>query len=215
VEALVVMLDGDNDAVYTKDDDWSALSASTPEAARRLLSHEEARSTDRLMFLEAGGREIVLEFRSVTPDGRLLEFAAVDRPVTKSQDRAGDDILAEERGRPRAETPFAWGRDLATAKAEAAGTGKRIIIDFETDWCGPCKIMDEWTWTDAEVAASLRSGYVGVKLDGDVEKSVVRELSVGAYPTVVVLDSKGEELGRFVGYQSSKDVMAFLASMTE
>lgn len=212
VEALVAMLDGDNDALYTKGDDWSALSALPPEAAEHLLSHEEARSTDRLMFLEAGGREIVLEFRSVTPDGRRLEFAAVDRPVTKAQDRAGDDILADERGRPRAVTPFVFGHDLAAAKNEAARTGKRIIIDFETTWCGPCKMMDEWIWTDAEVAAALRSGYVGVKLDGDIEKSAVQDLAVGAYPTVVVLSAKGRELGRFVGYKSSKDVMAFLSS---
>ncbi len=211
-EAMAAMLDGDNDALYTKDDDWSALSASTPEAAKRLLSHEEVRPTDRLMFLETGGREIVLEFRSVTPDGRRLEFVAVDRPLTKAQDRAGDDTLADERGRPRAVTPFAWGHNLAAAKDEAARIEKLIIIDFETTWCGPCKTMDEWTWTDAEVAAALRSGYIGVKLDGDVEKSVVRDLAVRAYPTVVVLDGKGRELGRFVGYKSSKDVMAFLAS---
>ena len=62
------------------------------------------------------------------------------------------------------------------------------------------------------LAAALRSGYVGVKLDGDIEKSAVQDLAVGAYPTVVVLSAKGRELGRFVCYKSSKDVMAFLSS---
>jgi len=213
VEALVAMMDGDNDAVFTKDDTWSVLSASAPEAAKKILSYDEARSTDRLMFLEAGRLELVLEFRSVTPDGRRLEFAVVDRPVTKAQDRAGDDVLAEERNRPRAATPFTWGHDMTAAKSQAERSGKKIIVDFETTWCGPCKMMDEWIWTDAEVAGTLRSGYVGVKLDGDVEKSHVRALAVAAYPTVIVLDPSGKELKRFVGYKSSKDVRAFLDSI--
>ena len=43
------------------------------------------------------------------------------------------------------------------------------------------------------MAAALRSGYVGVKLDGDIEKSAVQDLAGGAYPTVVVLSAKGRD----------------------
>jgi hypothetical protein len=31
--------------------------------------------------------------------------------------------------------------------------------------------MDEWVWNDAEVAAGLRAGFVGVKIDADLEGS--------------------------------------------
>lgn len=210
VDALLAVMDGNNDALFTKEDTWSALAAAEPEAAKRVLSFNEARSTNRLMFLAGGSKELILEFRSVSPDGRWLTFAVVDRPVTKILDRAGDDVVAAERSRPRAKMPFAWGHDLEAALAQAKPTGRKVIVDFETTWCGPCKSMDEWIWTDAEVAALLKAGFVGVKLDGDVEKALVKRFEIGGYPTVVVLDPTGKETGRFLGYRSSKEVMDFL-----
>ena len=97
-------MDSDNNAVFDAKDKWSILAASETEAAKRVLSIEEARHTTRLMFLTMGdGKELVLEFRSVSPDGRSLSFAIVDHAVTKADDRAPDDKLAIERARPRAD----------------------------------------------------------------------------------------------------------------
>ncbi|MBZ5496550.1 MAG: thioredoxin family protein [Acidobacteriia bacterium] len=149
--------------------------------------------------------------RSLSPEGNFLTFALVDRPVTKAADRAGDDTVAAERVRPRAKTPFVWSQNLEEAMTRAKAAGRRIIIDFETTWCGPCKTMDEWIWTDAEVSGLLAAGFVGVKLDGDVEKVQVKNFGVSAYPTVLVLDPTGKEASRFVGYRSSKELIEFLS----
>jgi thiol-disulfide isomerase/thioredoxin len=192
---------------------WSVLAASEPDAARRVLTITEARDTNRFMFVDTGTKELVLEFRGLSPDGRSIDFAIVDRPVTKKADRAPDDMLAPERSRPRAKTPFVWGHaNLNAALAEAKASGRKVIVDFETTWCGPCKSMDEWIWTDAEVAALLNAGYVGVKLDGDVEKALVTRFAVKGYPTELVLDAAGTELLRFEGYQSSKELLGWLSS---
>jgi len=130
--------------------------------------------------------------------------------VTKAADRAGDDPLATERGRPRATTPFPWTHnfDEATSRAKTANLG--VFIDFETTWCGPCKSMDDWIWTDSEVAGLLNSGYIGVKLDGDIEKALVERFNVTGYPTMIMLDATGKEVRRAVGYQSSKEIIGFL-----
>jgi hypothetical protein len=42
----------------------------------------------------------------------------------------------------------------------------------------------------------LNSGYVGVKLDGDLEKDLVSRFHVEGYPTIIVLDPSGKELQR-------------------
>jgi thiol:disulfide interchange protein DsbD len=69
--------------------------------------------------------------------------------------------------------------------------------------------LDEWIWTDAEVAGVLNAGYVGVKLDGDLEKDLVSRFHVDGYPTVIVLDSVGKEMQR-VHYLSSKQMVEAL-----
>ncbi len=210
VPALVAAMDSDNDAMWRRGDNWSVIAASAPGAPRAVLSIAEARPTTRFMFLPAGQKELVLEFRSFTPDGRALELAIVDRPMTKAADRAPDDLVAEERPRPRAGVPFTFGHDLTAALAQARSANRRVFIDFETTWCGPCKTMDEWIWTDADVAALLNAGFIGVKLDGDVEKALVKRYAVAGYPTMLIVDSAGKEVKRAVGYQSSKAMAAFL-----
>ncbi len=213
VVALVAAMD-DNDAVFDKADMWSIIPASDSNAEKAVLNLAEARPTNRLMFLPGTPKEQVLEFRSFSPDGRDLLFAVIDRPVTKLADRAPDDLLRDERPRPRATTPFEWGHgrqgyEAALAKAKASGLN--VFIDFEATWCGPCHTMDQWIWTDAEVAARLNAGFIGVKVDADLEKALVKQFKIGGYPTMVILDANGAEIQRVVDYQSSKQMLVFLA----
>ena len=212
VSALVAAMDGNNDALYGPGDSWSVVQASMPNAESAVLSIKEARDTSRLMFLERpGGKDIVLEFKSFKKDGSAIDFVVVDRPVTKAEDRLPDDMLADERPRPRTKAAFTWSHDLDAAVKQAKASNKKVFIDFETTWCGPCKTMDEWIWTDADVAATLSSGYVGVKLDGDIEKAHVKRFGVAGYPTMVVLDPASDKvLKKVSGYQSSKQVLALI-----
>jgi thiol-disulfide isomerase/thioredoxin len=205
-KALVAAMD-DNNAVWDKDDMWSVIEASAPNAEQAVLSINEARPTTRLMFVKNGAKEDVLEFRGFSPDGRSIDFAVVDKPVTKEADRKPDDMLAPERGRARAKVPFEWNHSFAETLAKAKAAKKLVFVDFETTWCGPCKSMDEWIWTDAEVAAALSDAYVGVKLDGDVEKALVQRYKVAGYPTMLALDPAGKVVWRAIGYQSSKEML--------
>lgn len=211
IPAVVAAMDADNDAVFGEGDEWSVLGAGEPDAAKAVLTLAEARPTDRFMFLPTGEKDLVLEFRRFSPDGRSLDFEVVDRPMTKAEDRAPDDLVRDERARPRTTEPFAWGHGgaaYAAALRTAGQSGRRILVDFEATWCGPCHTMDEWVWTDADVAARLNAEFLGVKLDADIEKDLVQKFAVTGYPTMVILDAAGSELTRVVGYQGSKDMLA-------
>lgn len=214
VEALVAVMDGDNNAVYDQQDSWSVLGAAEKDAVRAVLSLKEARSTARFMFVPAGDRDMVLEFRSLTPDGSKITFAVTDKLLNKTADRAPDDMLREERPRPRATVPFNWehgGAKLEAALDRARAEGKKLLIDFETTWCGPCQSMDQWIWTDKEVAAALNAGFVGLKLDGDIEKALVKQYDVKGYPTMIILDADGTVRHKVSDYLSSRQVLEMLA----
>jgi len=210
VDTLVAAMDSNNDALFDREDMWSVLEASADDAPKRVLSLAEARSVSRLMFVKGPDRELVIEFRSFSPDGRSVSFAVVDRPLTKAADRAGDDTVRDERSRPRAAAPIAWGTDFGTALATAHRAKRRVVVDLWTTLCGPCKTMDEWVWSDAEVASAVAAGYVAVKLDGDVEKQIVERFAVSGFPTTLVLGPDGREIRRVSGYQSSKQLLALL-----
>jgi thiol-disulfide isomerase/thioredoxin len=215
VSALVAAMDADNNAVFDAEDTWGALESAAPKATQAVLSSNETRPTNRLMFLRRDSTELVLEFRRFAPDGSSIEFAVLDVPVTKASDRAPDDQLREERPRPRTTTPVDWAHGspgLESVLADAKRTGKRILLDFEATWCGPCHTMDEWIWTDAEVAARLNAGYLGVKIDVDLEKPLVTRFGTSGYPTMLILNPDGSELRRVVEYQSSKMMLEFLRS---
>jgi len=56
---------------------------------------------------------------------------------------------------------FEEGIDLAKEQE------KDIIIDFYTDWCSWCKVMDEKTFSDPEVAEYMQENYISIRLDAE------------------------------------------------
>jgi uncharacterized protein YyaL (SSP411 family) len=45
--------------------------------------------------------------------------------------------------------------------AEAKKTGKKMMIDVYTNWCGWCMKMDKDTWADGGIADYLNKKYCG------------------------------------------------------
>ena len=210
VTALVAAMDGDNNGIFNKDDMWCVIPTSAPDAAKAVLTIDEARATNRLMFVSDGTKDIPLEFKSFSADGSAIEFTVVPRAITKIADRAPDDNVREERPKPRTELPVTWGNELTAALAKAKSSNRIVLIDFEATWCGPCHTMDQWVWNDVAVAQLISSDYVAIKVDADLQKALVNRLKITGYPTMMVMDADGKEVRRVDGYQSSKQILAFL-----
>ena len=91
---------------------------------------------------------------------------------------------------------------LARAKQE----NKYVFIDFYATWCGPCKRMDETTFTDAKTIELLNSM---IPAHWDAEKdpwmAVAKKYKVSAYPTFLVIGPDGKEVDRHLGYLETAD----------
>lgn len=95
-----------------------------------------------------------------------------------------------------------WVKDWATAQQTAKSTGKIVMIDFYTDWCGWCKRLDKDTYTDTKVV-QLASQFVPIKLNAEkdgVEVAQKYKDHVQGFPTILFLDAQGELVGKIGGY---------------
>ena len=86
---------------------------------------------------------------------------------------------------------------LEKAKTE----NKLVFMDAFAEWCGPCKRMAATTFKEAKVGKFFNENFINVKMD--MEKGEGPELSrkydVAAYPTLLFINEKGEQIHKSVG----------------
>ena len=87
---------------------------------------------------------------------------------------------------------FEWG-DAAFEKALAED--KPIVLAIGATWCHGCRVMDEKTYGDGEVAEVLNRDYVPVRIDSDRRPDVNERYNLGGWPTTAFLTPRGELMG--------------------
>jgi thioredoxin-related protein len=112
---------------------------------------------------------------------------------------------------------------------------RKLFIDAYTDWCGPCKLLDQNTFQNASVAAYVNEHYYPVKFNAEGNETIVfngrtfknpgfkpnkkgrnssHELTqyfgVGAYPTMLFLDEDLRFIGPVTGYRTPRQLELFL-----
>jgi len=101
-----------------------------------------------------------------------------------------------------------WGNDLNQAMEEAKKSNKTIFIDFYADWCSYCGEMDEETFTDPQVVGKLTQNYVLLKVDMDENPDLSSKYKAYSLPTMVIVDSSGNEIKRIIGYQTPEQILS-------
>jgi thioredoxin 1 len=115
--------------------------------------------------------------------------------------------LANEETTKDTTPPLQWGTDLNQTIQQAKSTNKSIFVDFYADWCAYCKEMDEVTYTDPQVKEKLTQNYVLLKVDVDENPDVSSKYQAYGLPTMLILDSNGNEVTRISGFQSPEQLL--------
>lgn len=113
-------------------------------------------------------------------------------------------LLAGSMTTRAAELPEGWVTDYDEALELAKKENKPILAVFSTSWCPPCQAMKSKIYPQESVKKALEA-WVPAYIDGDQFQALTRQMGVEAYPTFVVLDSSGQELGRFVGGKATAE----------
>lgn len=105
-----------------------------------------------------------------------------------------------------------WQTDFEAARGEAKKEGKAILMDFTgSDWCGWCIKMKKDTLDQKEFKEYAAKELVLVQVDFPNKKKLSAgqkkandglkaKYGVQGFPTYVLVDAEGKELGRQVGY---------------
>lgn len=112
-------------------------------------------------------------------------------------------------------TGISWEQIKQKAKAE----NKYIFIDAYTTWCGPCKMMDKYVYSNDTVAYFFNQHFIAVKVQMDkTEKdeqmvkdwyndatSIEGDYSVIAYPSLIFLSPQSTILYKMEGFRPVQD----------
>jgi protein disulfide-isomerase len=115
-----------------------------------------------------------------------------------------------------------WSTDYEASIKKAATEDRMVLLEFTgSDWCPPCKIQAKEVFDQPGFEKFAKENLVPVKLDfprrsgQDPEtraanQALAEKYNIEGFPTVILLDSKGTELAREVGYQGG-GVEGFIA----
>ena len=116
-----------------------------------------------------------------------------------------------------------WTDDYDKGLAQAKTEKKMSLLDFTgSDWCGWCIKLDKEVFSEKEFKDYAKQNLVLIELDYPQQKRLTKhtkdqneklkgEYKIKGYPTVIILDSEGKQVGQ-LGYMEGGP-KAFIAAL--
>ncbi len=114
-------------------------------------------------------------------------------------------LFAQEQKGINFETTKTWSELLAMAKMN----NKLVFLDIYTDWCGPCKDMEQRVFPLPKVGELYNRAFINYKLDAEKGEgiAIAKQFKINAYPTYLFLNGDGELVYRLGGSREAEEFM--------
>jgi thioredoxin-related protein len=118
-----------------------------------------------------------------------------------------------------------WTTNYPAALAQAKTEHKLVLLDFTgSDWCGYCKLLDKEVLDQPAFNDYAEKNYVLVTLDyphqtelpAETKKQnddLAQKFGIQGFPTLIVVDPEGKELGRQEGYNPGSGTDAVVGKL--
>jgi thiol:disulfide interchange protein DsbD len=172
-----------------------------------LLSPAWQRVAWTLLLVVAG---VVLGFLG-PHGGRVLGWAKAAGGAAVVAVGLGGLLVAE------AESPIGWTAFSEDALARELAGGRPVFIDFQAEWCLPCREMDRTTFRDpavVEAANAFAMFRADVTEQDDHATALMDRFGVAGVPTYVLLGPDGRVRRRLVGFVPAADMRDAMEDLT-
>lgn len=94
---------------------------------------------------------------------------------------------------------------FAQALAKAKQENKMVFVDCYTQWCGPCHFMSTNIMPTDSAGNFMNPKFINLKMDMEHGEgpALQKNFMVKAYPTFIIFNGDGKELGRWAGMSST------------
>ena len=100
--------------------------------------------------------------------------------------------------------------DAAQAIAQATESGKHALIYFYSPTCTWCDKLDTVVLTDQKVIDFFTNEMILAKVNGKEDTLLAQQHHIVAYPTLVMVDTNGDEVDRIAGYMEPDSLLTEL-----
>ncbi len=102
-----------------------------------------------------------------------------------------------------------WMSDFDAAQREAQRLDRPMLVHFYTDWCFPCRRMEQDVLSRPTVTQVLESRMILVKLNAEQHPEIASRFGVELFPTDVIVDPSGNRILSSTGYQEADKYVRF------
>jgi len=106
-------------------------------------------------------------------------------------------------------------QSFADGMARGKFENKKVFLHFYAEWCAACKTMEEKTFKDSGVIASLNENFIPIKVDVDREKQTSAMFKVKLLPDTWFLAGDNEIIGHRPGFISPAQLKIILKMLME
>ena len=92
---------------------------------------------------------------------------------------------------------------------------KKVFLHFYAEWCAACKTMQDSTFKDPGVIASLNKDFIPIKVDVDIYKQTSALYRVQLLPDTWFIAENTDIIGHQPGYISPEQLRKILTSLLD